>query len=111
MDDSLLVPPHPPARLDARAASEIAVGLARRIAMEHHREIADDWHVTIPSVMLTTLAGPELVAVYTVTVELSRPPSTFRRGGRCRLVVQLDPESGGLVGWQDEGLAPYHLGD
>jgi hypothetical protein len=66
------------------------------------------WAWSCDAVKLTTgyVVGRP-VPLYEVRVTRWRRPGTFVKGGRWRCLLQIDPESGRLVGFEDEGVQDW----
>jgi len=60
------------------------------------------WAWSCDAVKLTTayIAG-QPVALYEVRISRWRRPGTFHKGGRWACLLQIDPETGRLVGFDD----------
>lgn len=94
----------PVVRVSADQVEDIAYRLSQQLTRQY-REIASDWAWGVRSIALTSMPlGTAHVPVYQVKIARWRSPTIFRRGGIWSATLQIDPETGRLVGWQDHGM-------
>lgn len=92
-----------PADQIQQVAYRLMLDLCRKYAFMDER-----WAWSCDAVKLSTayVAG-QPVALYEVRISRWRRPGTFYQGGRWTCFLQIDPETGRLVGFEDDGLRDW----